>query len=363
MQSARLRSLVLATVLLGLVFVPARPLLAEDSSPGSSLGLGIGAAALPLAWGESDAGSKATLGLPAWVRDSAAAVQEDAAAASRHPAWLLDYESKMWPGFLTGLPGYDDFVMPVGNFIYFEDPFITTDLRLAYVYHDIPDDSVLRGGQIHVIAAQIRIALSERLALIATKDGYTWIDTHITSEGEGWNDFTLGLKYAFHSNPEEQFLISGGIRWELANGSSAALQGGSQELSPFIAMAKGWDRCHFLGTLSGRIPTNRHSGNYSLIWNLHLDYALTETFRPLIEVHGIHWLSNGNRLPFSTDYLDVGSIGASEAAGRDFFSAGLGFRWQAMENISVGLVYEFPLESASQHLMQQRVTLNTVISF
>ena len=71
----------------------------------------------------------------------------------RHPRWVTDLESKTWPGFLTGLSGYDDFVMPVGMPFYFEDPFITTDVRLVYIYHTIPNRSVLRGGQVHVVAA------------------------------------------------------------------------------------------------------------------------------------------------------------------------------------------------------------------
>lgn len=285
------------------------------------------------------------------------------AQSASHPTWVTDAEAKMWPGFLTGLPGYEDFVMPIGMFTLFEDPFITTDLRLAYVWHDIPNRSVLRGGQVHLVAAQIRIALTERLSLIATKDGYTWIDSGITSGGDGWNDIAIGLKYAFYSNPAEQELASAGLRWEWANGSSDALQGGSQELSPFLAYAKGWDKWHFLATLNGRIPTNRHLANYSVSWHMHLDYKLTDTFRPILEVHGIHWLSNGDRLPFSQDYLDVGSLGSSSAAGTDFFSAGVGFRWQVKDNISFGLTYEFPLESPAAHLMAQRVTINTVISF
>ena len=282
---------------------------------------------------------------------------------SRHPGWVRDIESKMWDGFLTGLPGYEDFVMPVGMFIYFEDPFITTDLRLMYVYHEIPNRSVLRGGQVHAVAAQLRVALTERLAFIATKDGYSWVDSHITPAGDGWNDVAAGLKYAFYSNPDDQFLVTGGIRWEWSNGSSDAFQGGAQELSPFLSFAKGWDKLHFIGAVSGRLPTNANVGNYSLVWNLHLDYELTETFRPLVEFHSIHWLSNADRLPISTDYLDVGSLGASEVRGHDFFSAGVGFRWQMLDNVSVGFTWEFPLESAAENLQSNRFTLNTVISF
>ncbi len=282
----------------------------------------------------------------------------------RHPRWVTHLESKAWPGFLTGLPGYDDFVMPVGMFTYFEDPFITTDLRLMYVYNGIPDRSELGNGQVHLVAAAIRVALTERLAFISTKDGYSWFDSDTTPAGDGWNDFAFGLKYALYSSPGEQLLVTAGMRWELVNGSSDVWQGGnSQELSPFISVAKGWDKWHFLGALSGRIPTDRGDANASVVWNLHIDYKLTATFRPILELHGIHWLSDADLLPMSSDYLDVGSLGVSNASGRDFFSAGIGFRWQAMDNVSVGLTWEFPLESPASHLMDQRVTLNTVIRF
>jgi len=284
--------------------------------------------------------------------------------SSEHPEWVDRLEKQTWSGFLTGLGGYDQFIMPVGMPVYFEDPFITTDLRLIYIYHGIPDGSALRGGQVHLAAAQIRVALSERLAFIATKDGYSWVDSHITPAGDGWNDFAIGFKYAIYSDPESQFLVSTGVRWEWNNGSTDAWQGGdSHELSPFVAFAKGWDDWHFLGTVSGRIPTDRNDANASLVWNLHLDYALSETFRPLIEIHGIHWLTDADRLPLGQDYLDVGSLGAAKAAGRDFFSAGIGFRWQVANNVSVGLTYEFSLESADENLMEQRMTFNTVISF
>lgn len=61
--------------------------------------------------------------------------------------------------------------------------------------------------------------------------------------------------------------------------------------------------------------------------------------------------------------FDVGSLGATDVRGRDLFSAGFGFRWQAAPNVSVGLTYEVPLESSSENLQERRLTLNTVVSF
>ncbi len=90
---------------------------------------------------------------------------------------------------------------------------------------------------------------------------------------------------------------------------------------------------------------------------------LSHLCRLLDEMHGIHYLSNADTFPYTADYLDVGSLGATDVRGRDFFSAGLGFRWQAAPNISVGLTYELPFESASENLQEHRVTFNTVVSF
>jgi len=289
-------------------------------------------------------------------------VDSDATARS-HPEWVHRVEAATWPGMLTGMDGFDDFVEPVGMPLYFEDPFIRSDIRLIYIYHSIPHASVLRGGKAQVAAAPIRIALTDRLALLAYKDGYSWTDTGITQKGDGWNDLGIGLKYAFYVDHPNQTIFSGGLKWELENGTTRALQGSEQELAPFVSFAKGWDKWHILAAMTGRCPLNRHRANYSLVWNLHLDYKLTETFRPLVELHGIHWLSDADRLPISEDYLDVGSLGASQAKGRDFFSAGVGFRWEIVDNVNFGVTYEFPLESKSEHLQDYRFTFNTVIRF
>jgi hypothetical protein len=269
-------------------------------------------------------------------------------------------------GFWYGLPGYEDFVMPVGMPFYFEDPFITSDLRLIYLCNSISGSSPIGGGKVQVAALQFRMALTDRLAVLITKNGYSWLDSDVFPDGDsdGWNDGAVGLKYAIYSDPDEQFLFSAGLRAEFQHGSRDALQGGgSSEISPFLSVAKGWDRLHFLGTLSGRLPTNRSSGNQSIVWNTHLDYALTETFFPLVELHGIHWISNGDRVLLDTDYMDIGSFGSTDVSGRDLFSAGFGFRWEITENISLGTTFEIPLESKDEHMLKHRLTVNTMISF
>lgn len=87
------------------------------------------------------------------------------------------------------------YVPPVSSALYNETPFITTELRPMYIYHDIPDDSVVRGGYGHVVAVQARLAVTDRLGLIATKDGYT--DLHFSQalpDTDGFNNIALGAK-------------------------------------------------------------------------------------------------------------------------------------------------------------------------
>lgn len=60
---------------------------------------------------------------------------------------------------------------PVSNPLFNETPYITTELRPIVFHQTIPDDFITGGGDIDVIAAEGRTALTERLGFIASKDG------------------------------------------------------------------------------------------------------------------------------------------------------------------------------------------------
>ena len=65
------------------------------------------------------------------------------------------------------------YVPPLEQLNLNETPYITTEARLVYLYNETPKGFVTGGGSIKIFAAQIRVALTERLVLIATKNGYT----------------------------------------------------------------------------------------------------------------------------------------------------------------------------------------------
>jgi len=274
-------------------------------------------------------------------------------------------EPLLWKGFLQGDPNFRDKPRPVGSPFYFEDPFINTDMRLVYLYHKFPEDSSLKGGDLNVYALQLRLALTDRLQFMATCDGYSHLESPVLEDDSGWNDLALGLKYALYADPENDFLLSTGLKWRLSNGHAGTLNGNVDELTPFITAYKGWGKWHFIADVAGRIAMDEHQGNHLLSYNLSTSYELLENFFfPLLEFHGVHYLSNGDRLPFDIGGLDYANIGSSDVAGHAAFWGGVGARWHIVEHVSWGAVWEFPMQSTSNNdIFEHRVTTNLIFTF
>ena len=66
-------------------------------------------------------------------------------------------------------PCFNDFISPMTNPTYFEDPRNLSELRFIYAHHNVP--VAAGGGDVNVFAMQFRARLTEKLSLIATKDG------------------------------------------------------------------------------------------------------------------------------------------------------------------------------------------------
>lgn len=274
------------------------------------------------------------------------------------------HEPILWEGFLYGDQHFRDKPRPIGSPLYFEDPFINSDLRPIYLWHKFPGGSALRGGQLSVYAMQARLALTDRLQLIATSDGYSRLDAGIIPKDGGWNDIALGLKYALWVDHDSDFILSSGLRWKLSNGHNLTLQGGVDELSPFLTMYKGCGKWNTILDVVYRLPTDWDQGNSLLSWDAHVSYELFDDFFPLIEVHGVHYLTDGDRLPLDVGGLDYANIGSNDVAGQSVFWGGVGFRWNLAEHVQFGAAYEFPLQNPDNNdIFDQRVTTSFVFTF
>ena len=96
------------------------------------------------------------------------------AAVSVSPAvseeFKFDFKGSLGPGRHTR------YVPPLANPLLNETPYITTEARPLILYNDIPDSFLTGGGTIVIGAVEVRIALTERLGFIASKDGYADLD-------------------------------------------------------------------------------------------------------------------------------------------------------------------------------------------
>jgi hypothetical protein len=287
-------------------------------------------------------------------------------------------------------------VNPVGMPYLFEDPHITTGLNFIYIYHDFPNDSVFMGGEAHVIAVQARLAITDRLAFIATKDGLMFFrpDSKLIRDTERSMDVTVGFKYAAINSPEYDFILSPAIRYEIPMGSKRIFQGyGDGVMIPSMSWAWGLgdiglDNFNMIGNLGGQIPLDRDQNSTSIFYNLHLDYfwkiehSFIKGIVPFVEMNGIHWTSGGDgtntvvlRGPDLTvqgtqnalrtgrfEGADLANLGSRGVSGNDLVIVGGGLRIPTTWGVSLAAYYEAPA-STREDIWDQRFTFMVTLEF
>jgi hypothetical protein len=68
--------------------------------------------------------------------------------------------------------------------------------------------------------SKVRIALSDRLGIIASKDGYAELDfDSLLPDEEGAANVSLGLKYALYADPATNSIFTVGFEYEIPVGS------------------------------------------------------------------------------------------------------------------------------------------------
>lgn len=258
------------------------------------------------------------------------------------------------------------YVPPISNIIYNETPYITTEASLWYLYQIIPDDSITSGGQINLGAAQARLALSDRLGLIATKDGYA--DLHfgnVLADTDGFANIALGLKYAVWQDPENDAIVTVGGRYEFPSGnldtSGVSLQGhGSGFTDLFVSAAKSWDKFGLEANLGTNIATSQKNNTSQFHYSLHADYAVTESFYPIVEFNGITPMSEGERVALNLEGHDIVNLGSSGLG--TTATVAVGFRYIITKNVQVGAAWEETVTSRKD-LMDNRFTANLLFKF
>jgi hypothetical protein len=290
---------------------------------------------------------------------------------------------------------FDDFVQPMSMPFIFEDPFITTGANLVGIWNALADNGNWEGGDVGVLALQLRVALTDKLALIATKDGFTMIDYDtklsdvtgnpadrqaLLKDDEGFMNMTVGFKYAMIEDEENEFILSPALRYEIPLGNDEVLQGrGDGIFIPSATFAWGaTEDLHLIGGMGGQIPVDSNKESTQIFYNMHAQYVLLDMLVPFIELSGIHWTNSGNgglKLNTSSslgtdvsldtaqaalgmsrfDGADVANLGSKGVRGENLVTMAWGARFPLNEHLVLGLSYEKALHG-KKHLFQQRVT-------
>lgn len=282
--------------------------------------------------------------------------------------------------------GFENARRPISNPTLFDLALPTTNLHPIFMYHRLPESvntsvgPLPMGGDVQVYALQFEIALSERLSIVATKDGYVDInpDTEpLWGDESGFANIAGGLKYAFIYDPASSTAVSGTMTFEFPTGNHDVFQGeGDGAANLIVSGLKLWDDFQLAGAAGVHLPFDGQMATTSFV-SAHASYEVSRWFIPLVEVNWHHLLEAGNGRPNFFDQAgggvpvvaafegyDLLNFGAPNATqNRDFVTAAIGFRSRLTDDIDLGFAYELPLTNEEDSVMEDRFTVDLVWTF
>lgn len=267
-----------------------------------------------------------------------------------------------------------DVIDPITAPYQFESPLIHTSVRPIAIYHSFGKSNsplgagqLISGGQLRAFALQARYAVTDRLAVIATKDGRVKANFGsggaLSGEETGWVDIAGGVKYAVIDDEEQGTLITVGLTFETTAGDRDVFQGNGEGLwRPFVSGLWASEDINVIASVAASLPVDGSAESQSVDYHLHLSPTDSGNFVPLIEINGIHYTDGGRALGVNFEGIDYANLGAALVEGNDLITAAVGFRYLTEGLGSFGLAYEKPVTSRSD-LFGERITGDWVIRF
>ncbi len=256
---------------------------------------------------------------------------------------------------------FDDFISPMTNPVFFEDPRTLSEVRFIALHHRLPD--ALGGNSVQAYAPQIRLAVTDRLSLLLTKGSVIYTQSPLLDSG--FLDIAGGFKYNLLRDPVAGRLLSGGVTFETATGSSKSFQGnGDGEFNFFLSGGtRIGQRSHYLSTFGLRQPLDEQAENRVMYWSSHFDRRLTH--RPIYlftEFNWFHYLSDGAAFPLPIEGGDIFNLGSPGIAGNNLVTQAVGVKWKRYGQLEAGAAFEFPL-TERKGLLENRWTFDLAIRY
>lgn len=277
-----------------------------------------------------------------------------------------------------------DLRRPMTNPTLFDLAVPSTNIRPIFVHHTLPDfvnttlGPLPAGGDVQVYALQFEYALSERLSIVATKDGYIDFNGNgILSDTSGFANLGGGLKYAFILDPEAGRALSGSMTFEFPTGNSDVFQGaGDGAVNLVLSGLQTVDAWQFAGGAGLSIPFSGQQSVTGFV-SAHASYEVTPWFIPLVELNWFSVIDPGDgRRAFNnqaggavpvvaqfegSDFFNIGAGNADQ--NRHLVTAAVGFRSKITDRIQTGVAYEIPLTDAESSVIDSRLTVDLVWRF
>jgi hypothetical protein len=233
-----------------------------------------------------------------------------------------------------------DFVSPISNPFFFEDPRSLTELRGIGFYQNIPsNDGFFRGGNAWFFGGQGRLAFTQRISLVVHKFGFAAFNPgggSIFRGGSGLSELWIGPKVVVYRDPEFKSLISVGTQFQIPLGGSAPLQDtGNLSIVPYVSAAQKLLGTE-IGTLNGMasagysFSTTRDRSDF-FYTSLHLDFDIANghRFYPVAELNWFSYTTDGRARNITTEGRDLANVGAA-AKGNNLVTWALGMRWRSL---------------------------------
>ncbi len=251
-----------------------------------------------------------------------------------------------------------DWVSPLSNPFYAEDPRSLTELRGVALYQRLPSsDPFFRGGNGLFFGGQGRLAFTERISLVVHKVGVTSLNPggrSLFAGGTTLSELWLGPKVVVYRDAETKTLISLGTQFQIPLGGTQAFQDtGSLSIVPYVSAGQRLLPTE-IGTLNGQatagysFATNRDRSDFFFA-SAHLDFDIANghRFYPVAELNWFSYTKDGRQRPISTEGRDFANVGAA-AKGANLVTWSLGLRWKSQDKRwEIGGGYE-------GHLLGQR---------
>jgi hypothetical protein len=306
----------------------------------------------------------APYGMPAYGVPSAAPAGQYVAPPAEAPG-MSELITKSSRGLFQSDHEFDGFIDSVTNSVLSKDPRSSTYLRFLFINNNIPAGHPIGGGNIQVYGLQTNVALTERLAFVADKDGGARIAPRNGPSTSGYLNVAAGLKYTFIRDVETQTLAAIGFMYEIPNGEAKVQQNqGSGSIIPFLTVGKEFNQFwHVVHTIGHFTPLRAADGSGFLYNSLHIDRQVFGWLYPLAEFNWFWYTSGGNRLPTAFGEGDgLINFGTRGQAGAHLVTGAVGAKAVVSRNLAIGAAFEFPLTNRHD-IINQRFTLQVTARY